>query len=165
MKRLILITGAAKGIGSAIAIELNKVTKYKSNFILFDINEAKLNETKEKMLHHSKDLNQVTCVKLDFGELMQVEDYLAILKKNLPNKEDLKNYDELIVIYNHGTLVMGSDVTKTAQDILRKKFEINFFSVWCLLGAINIMIPKDLITRQFHINMSSGYAIKPTVNG
>jgi len=49
MQRLVLITGAAKGIGAAIAFELNK-SKTKTNFFLMDKNESHLNETKKRII-------------------------------------------------------------------------------------------------------------------
>ncbi len=101
MHRLVLITGAAKGIGAAIAFELNKC-KTKTNFFLMDKNESHLNETKQIIIKCSNDLNQVNCINIDFSNEYNVNDYIDLLKQNLPNEFELKKYEEALFFYNHG---------------------------------------------------------------
>lgn len=79
----------------------------------------------------------------------------------MPSSEELLNYSELISIYNHGTLEYGK-IDAVARHDLRKKFEVNVFSVWSLLAGIMLTIPETIIPKQFHVNISSGYAVKPT---
>ena len=101
MQRLVLITGAAKGIGAAIAFELNKC-KTKTNFFLLDKNESNLSETKKTLIKCSNGLNQANCVNIDFSNEYDVNDYIDLLKQNLPIESELKKYEEALFFYNHG---------------------------------------------------------------
>lgn len=161
MKRLILVTGSSRGIGAAIALEFNRLYQEDTCFVLIARDQTKLNEVKEKI--NSEGKNEAIVIKADFSVANNVEAYYKLLKDSLPNDEGLKSFDELICVYNHGTLEFGN-VSLAAQELLRKKFEINLFSVWSLLGAVSLLIPEAVIGRQFHVNITSGYAEKPTAN-
>ena len=156
MKRLIFITGASQGIGAALAVEFGRFYNDNVYFILIARNHARLNEVKEKIESESN-TNLATTLSCDFSKANSIDDVYLMLKEALP--ENLSEYKELLFIYNHGTLEYG-DVSLSAQDSLKIPFETNLFSVWNLLAAVSLLIDSTTIPKQFHINISSGYATK-----
>lgn len=161
MKRLILITGASQGIGAALALEFGRFYKKNSHFILIARNIEKLNDVKAQIESESE-TNGATTISCDFSRENTLDYFYSLLKEVLP--EDLEaEYKEIIFIYNHGTLEFGN-VSLSAQDSLKTPYETNLFSVWHLLAAASLLIPSASIARQFHINISSGYALKPCAN-
>lgn len=163
MKRLIIVTGSSRGIGAAIATEFNMLYQNDTHLVLIARDLSKLNEVEEKLVASSGGNNKATTIRTDFSVLTNVEAYYKLFKDNLPSEENLKNFDELICVYNHGTLEFGN-ISLIAQESLRRKFEINLFSVWSMLGAINLLIPSEVIEKQFHVNITSGYAQKAVAN-
>jgi len=152
------------GIGKAISIALNAKYPTDVHFILFDKLGGLLNSTSELLLSSSNSLNQVKQLEIDFSEKHSPSDYKAILQANLPSQEEIAtDYGQLICVYNHGTLEFGS-VTEIAQQGLVNKFEVNLFSVWSLLAAVTRCLPRSLINKQTHVNISSGYAIEAKAN-
>ena len=104
-------------------------------------------------------LNHFKCVELDFSDPHETSEYQEILRSNLPSSEELANcYSQLICVYNHGSLEFGN-IQEMARGLV-KKFETNLFSVWSLLAAVNLIMPVGLISEQFHVNISSGYAVR-----
>ena len=154
MKRLIYVTGSSRGIGKSIALELNKFYPEQVDFILLARDTTKLTDVRNQIANESFGKNRAFTVEIDFSVAMQVADYLQILKENMP---DDQKYDELIFVYNHGSLEFGS-VSLAAQESLRTKFEINLFSVWSLCSAVSLLLPTSLIPKQIHVNISSGYS-------
>lgn len=163
MKRIILVTGAAKGIGHAITLAFNELYNSDTLFLIIDRNGDILDETKLKLLNESNSRNQVECIDIDFGDDLLVENYNEILASNLPDAEELKSYEEIICVYNHGTLEVGT-IVDMAQNDLRHKFQVNVFSIWSLLAAIQLTIPVTVIPKQTHVNMASGYGLEPAAN-
>lgn len=163
MKRLILITGASRGIGKAIATELNLTYNSDAHFVLIARDVSRLGEVRTQMEKESNYRNKIQIVSVDFAIVNEVSIYFNVLKDTLNGTTKLDEFDELIVVYNHGTLIYGN-VSLTAQEELRENFEINLFSVWSLLAAINLLVPDSVIKRQFHVNISSGYSHEATAN-
>ena len=163
MKRLIIITGASRGIGRAIATELNRFHNSDSHILLLARDVEKLAEVRDQIEKDSNSRNTVRTVSVDFSTENSVELYFKILKDALDDVGDnLGEFEELIVIYNHGTLVFGN-VSFVAQE-LREDFEVNLFSIWTLLAAINLLLPLNVVSKQFHVNISSGYATEANAN-
>ncbi len=159
-KRLILVTGSSRGIGRAIVLNLNQTFASNVHFILMAQDSFELNKVKEKLIKDSNNQNLASIVEVDFSKKIEVADYFRMIKESL-DKIDLTVFNELICIYNHGALEYGS-VSLVAQGMLRRKFEINLFSVWNLLGAVNLFIPSSIIPRQFHVNITFDHSINPT---
>jgi short-subunit dehydrogenase len=159
MKRLVIITGGSRGIGEAIAEEFNDVFHTNTHLLLLARDFQKLADVRTKLLNKNKNKNQVSILNLDFSLPHQVSDYAKLLKEVFV-ETNLSNFNELYVIFNHGTLEYGS-ISLKAQEPLRENFETNLFSVWSLLSAINLLIPTSLIGKQFFVNISSKYAEEP----
>lgn len=159
MKRLVICTGSSRGIGKSIVTEFNKTFSLETTFVLLARDLEKLNQVKDQILNESNSANSVILIQVDFSQPNQVIDYFNLLKNHI-DENKLIDFEELYVVYNHGTLEYGN-VSLVAQERLREKFETNLLSIWSLLGAINLYIPTTVISRQFHVNISSGYANKP----
>ncbi len=130
------------------------------HIVLLARDVIKLNDVKNQIETESSGHNRAFPVEIDFSVGKQVDDYFKLLKENLPDKQ---KYDELIFVYNHGSLEFGS-VSLAAQEALRTKFEINLFSVWSLCSAVSLFLPTSLIPKQIHVNISSGYSIEAHAN-
>lgn len=102
-------------------------------------------------------------VTVDFARVPNHASYVSLLEENLPSRRELEKFDELISVYNHGTLEFGS-VEHEAEHDLRSKFEVNVFSVWSLLAAVNTLIPESVIANQKFVNITSKMADTPKAN-
>jgi NAD(P)-dependent dehydrogenase (short-subunit alcohol dehydrogenase family) len=194
IKRLVIITGSSRGIGRSIATEFSRVFKNNTHFILIARDLVNLGQVKNDIIKISNETtykldeddisneeddeeiidivnksstNHVSLIKCDFGSPHSVDDYFQLLKNVLPElyndtQDDLK-YNELYIVYNHGSLEFGS-ISLVGQNNLNKKYEINLFSVWNLLSAVNLLLPVSLIPVQYHVNTSSNFALKPVSN-
>ncbi|RNA38545.1 sepiapterin reductase [Brachionus plicatilis] len=162
MKRLIIVTGSSRGIGRSIALEINRAFNSDSSFLLLARDLESLESVKGQMVIDSKAKNQIHLVQIDFSAQYEMSDYFSILKNTLTSSQ-VEKFNEVIAIYNHGTLEFGS-VSLIAQENLRQKFETNLFSIWSLLSALNLFIPYSLVPKQTHVNISSGYANEPVAN-
>ena len=87
MKRLILVTGASRGIGEAIVMELNRIYNADSYFLLLARDSVKLEKVKQKIIDTSEKMNQASVIAVDFSVINKIDDYYKFLKDNLP--EDL----------------------------------------------------------------------------
>lgn len=155
MKRLVIITGASRGIGSAIALEANRRFNQNTAFLLIARNEKLLEDVKTQMKNDST--NKIFILKIDFGKEARVEEFVELIKKTLL-AEDLKDLRELYVFYNHGTLQTGS--VEQIADKASQEFLINVTSVWLFLASIRTLFAIDVIPTQFHVNISSLLATK-----
>lgn len=150
MHRLVIITGASKGIGAQIALQTNqKFNDKQTTFLLVARDLAKLNEVANEMTK-ANSLSEVLTMSYDFSQVAKTEDLKNLLNARLKQKEA---FDELYVFYNHGTLKIDS-VEKVA-DQATNEFQINVISVWTLMSALREMFPLNSVKKQFHINISS----------
>ena len=157
LRRLVIITGASRGIGEEISLQTNKEFNQNTLFILIARSIEKLDYLKSELQSHNKNgSNKFESLPLDFSKgIYQKANYIDELNKVL-NKFDLQNLSELYVFYNHGTLVLN-DVEKSADDV-SENFETNVLSVWKFLAAVRELFPNDKIAVQYHINTSSKLA-------
>lgn len=151
MERLIIVTGASRGIGATIAIQANR--KYASNtiFLLIARDEQKLSQVKDEMVSQSP-LNRVLSIKIDFGLDINKNQIVSLIKQSF-DQDELNDVKELFIFYNHGTLRLES--IELAEEAAKKEFQINVFSVWTLISAFKELFPLEKIPLQFHINISS----------
>lgn len=162
MKRIFIITGASRGLGKSFAESLNSFYNTDSIFVLLARDLIALESVKETLTVQAP-MNRVFLISTDFSSPKEVSEYIELLKPTL-NKIDTAQIEKLTVIYNHGTLEIGSVVSKPIKDPLRERFEINLFSSWYLLSAISTLLPISLIPKQVHVNISSAYARVPTAD-
>jgi NADP-dependent 3-hydroxy acid dehydrogenase YdfG len=158
MLRLVIITGASRGIGAAAALEFNEAFDANTKLILMARDFLKLTELKTQIDIMNADRmsnNTVNVLQIDFSNFnLQVKDYvdslLSVLDANIA-------YDELYVLYNHGTLEHSSIIENAENNELHRKFETNFFSIWNVLSASQILMSD--VSKQTHVNINSSYAI------
>lgn len=156
-ERLIIITGASRGIGASLAYELNTKFNDKTTFLLIARDQSKLDEVKDEMKSKlgTSSQNIINTLSLDFSQHMKVEQVLDILTKMIKGHSA---FNQLFVFYNHGTLKL-SPLENIANKV-NDEFQINVTSVWILLTAIRQMFPLNSTPIQFHVNISSLLATK-----
>ena len=159
MVQLVIITGASRGIGAAIAIEFSR--KFDSNtiFLLVARDEQKLELVKNEIKTLSPN-NQVFLLKLDFSDAnLNVEILAESLRLSFLKFIDSSlSFKQIFAFYNHGTICFGK-VDENA-DKAASEFQINVVSVWQFMNAIRKLFPTDQITVQFHVNISTLLASK-----
>lgn len=164
MKHLVIVTGSSRGIGEAIATEFSHHFNNDAHILLMARDITKLNQVKQKILATLPNSNnKVSILNMDFSADYKVNDYFKLIRE-IFNDDYVAQFEDLYVIYNHGTLEFGSVSLVAQSNMLQEKFEINLFSIWNLLAAINLLIPTSVISKQFHVNISSGYSNEPTAN-
>lgn len=163
MKNLIIVTGSSRGIGKSIASHFNKVYNSDTIILLLARDLPALEKIKAEILaEHVSSNNEIHAVQVDFGQEHSVNYYQDMLRRVL-DSYDIHKIEHLVVVYNHGTLDHGL-IEPFAQVLLRNRYEINLFSIWSLLAAINLYLPVDIVKNQIHVNISSGFGHKPFVN-
>ena len=154
MQRLVVITGASRGIGASLAMETSR--KYRENtlFLLMARNQEALEKVRSQMLESASTTSsfRVLTMTIDFAKTYQVAELSKLIKEVLQS-ERLGHLSELYVFYNHGTLRL-STIERLADDVA-EEFQINVCSVWTLMSTVRQLFPLNLVPNQFHVNMSS----------
>jgi NAD(P)-dependent dehydrogenase (short-subunit alcohol dehydrogenase family) len=166
MQRLVIITGASRGIGAQIALDLNKRFGENTRYLLIARDQPKLEEVKAQMskensnLVHSSTKNKFVVLAMDFSSHFTTKEMFELIKSSLTNngEQQLDKLDELYVFYNHGTLSLAP--VEEIADQMDEQFRTNVTSVWILMAAIREMFPISMVPVQFHINISSLLATK-----
>ncbi len=159
MSRLVIVTGASKGIGEQISLVANKRLTNKSNtFLLIARDLAKLEQVKAELIKENPH-SDVFLLSYDFEQSSNTEKMSELLKTAL-NLNDTAKFSELYVFYNHGTLRLAT--VDQVADHATKEFQINVISVWTLLAALRSLFPIDQAPTQFHVNISSLLATQMT---
>jgi sepiapterin reductase len=151
MKRVIVITGASRGIGLAIALESYKRFSQDAVVVLLARDLDKLEQVKREI--ESNSTNQVVLLQIDFSVSRRTNELVDLLNSKLANLIDVNSIDELYVFHNHGTLHFGR--VDELGDSASREFQINVVSVWEFLSAIRKLFPDNLVAKQFHVNIST----------
>ncbi|XP_023309524.2 sepiapterin reductase [Lucilia cuprina] len=158
-KTYFLITGASRGIGKTMAIEVSKLLKADSVIVLIARNEDGLKKTKGSIESERSDLKVVT-YSLDLS-VAKAEDFQKLLTDSLlKSKEKINNFERAFIIHNAGTV---GDVSKKAIDVSDTKvwtqyFHTNVFSTISLnveFFKMFAFVPKLVV------NISSKCGIEP----
>ena len=152
MQRLIVITGASRGIGASLAIETSRKYNQTTLYLLIARHQEALERVRTEMLDSSSSSLHVLTMFIDFAKTFQVAE-LSKLIKDVLQCERLGHLSELFVFYNHGTLRL-STIERLADDVA-EEFQINVCSVWTLMSTIRQLFPLNLVPNQFHVNISS----------
>ncbi|GAB0086405.1 Sepiapterin reductase [Sergentomyia squamirostris] len=153
----LLITGASRGIGKAMAIGCAKELKPGSLILLLARSAAGLEATKTEILACNDKITIVTA-SVDLTESSR-ENLEVIVDKALANGSR-KDFDFSLVIHNVGTL---GDVTKWSRDlnsqaIWREHFSVNVFSIAVLNS---VFLDKITSTDRIVVNVTSLAAVEP----
>lgn len=161
MQRVVIITGASKGIGESLAYLTNKKFNENTLFLLIARDLAKLEKVKSDMESEKSPniafSNKIITLSHDFNKNINVAECTTLIK-SLIKDEKLNFVTELYVFYNHGTLKIAT-IEKVADEALNE-FQINVASIWVLMATVRQLFPLNLVPTQFHVNISSLWASK-----
>ncbi|XP_072395584.1 sepiapterin reductase-like [Diabrotica undecimpunctata] len=148
-KSLVFITGASKGIGRTIAIEISRKLKPSSILVLIARSRAGLDETKFHIGEINKSLH-VEIVTLDLSK-PDSNKYNDIFKKVL-SKTNSNDVNTGIIFHNAGhvaTVKQTTDLTELA--VWREFYDMNFFSCVLLnnvfIKSLRLVVPKLVVTN------------------
>lgn len=133
-EKIIWITGASSGIGSALAIEMSK---YNTKLILSSRNEEELSKIKEICEKN----NSVCYVKrMDLSRTEEID--IAV-------KDILSKFGKVDILINNGGISQRSYAYETDFDVYRRVMEVNFFG--------NIYLTQKLLPSM--IKNNSGHLV------
>lgn len=126
--KTIWITGAASGIGRAVAL---KFSKERTKLILSDINEKGLSEI-SALCEKNGSTTQIAC--MDMGDEKSVESVShEVIARNV----------KIDCLYHFAGISQRSLVSETPLSIDRKLFEINYFGCLALTKAVLPVMIKN----------------------
>ncbi|XP_028131947.2 sepiapterin reductase-like [Diabrotica virgifera virgifera] len=151
-KAIVFITGASRGIGRTLAIEICRKLKQSSILVLIARSKAGLEETKFHIGEINKSVH-VDTVSLDLSK-PDINEYNDVFKKVLSNinTEDVKTG---IIFHNAGhvaTIKQTTDLTDLA--VWRKFYDMNLFSC-VLLNNVFIKSLRPVVPKLVVINITS----------
>jgi len=153
-RSFVLITGASRGFGRSLALEMGKVVGAGSTLLLVARNKNDLEVTKE-IVRDARPGLAVECEVVDLA----IADKEA-LERAVKNNYGRADHEVAMVIQNAGTL--GQDGRKITEltDIeeMSRYYRLNLFSVICLNSVFQSMFPKS---RMVFVNISSILALQP----
>lgn len=158
-KTYFLITGASRGIGKTMAIEVSKLLKSNSVIVLIARNEDGLKKTKACIESNRTDVKVLT-YSVDLS-VVKAEQFQKLLTDSLiQSKEKISSFERAFIIHNAGTV---GDVSKKAIDvsdtnIWSQYYHTNVFSAISLnveFFKVFAFVPKLVV------NISSKCGIEP----
>ncbi len=142
-EKIALITGASKGIGSSIALNL---AQYDYTVILC-YNTSK--SSCEKLLSKIKSLSNGFCIKADLRKLEDIDNIIVKVK------DSFKKID--VLVNNAGVIYQPSNLDSITKDIWDETFNINLYSAFHLSRGLFPLLNKA--SNGKIINISSLYGI------
>jgi len=154
VRSFVLITGASRGFGRAIALELGKVVGAGSTLLLMSRSKADL-ETTKAIVRDARPGLAVELVSVDLASAGR-ETFEKAVRDNYGSAD----HEVAIIIHNAGTL--GQDGRKMTDlfDITEMSayYQLNLFHVICLNSVFKSCFPRS---RMVYINISSILALQP----
>ncbi|KAJ8959112.1 hypothetical protein NQ318_022369 [Aromia moschata] len=160
-KSIVFITGASKGIGRTIAVELSRNLDQNSIFVLIARSETGLEETKSQILEVDKSITVQTYV-MDLSK-SDLDDYNRVFDKVL-SSVDTAGIEFGLIFHNAGhvgTLKQTTDLTDLKA--WREYYDLNLFSV-ALLNNAFIKHVRPIAPQLLVVNITSLCGRSPTVN-
>lgn len=160
-KSLIIITGASRGIGQTIAIEISRHLTQDSIIVLLARSEGGLKETKSQIQEIDKSLTILTYI-TDLSK-PNIEEYNNIFN-NLLSTIDQNDIHFGIIFHNAGhvgTLKQTTDLTDLT--VWREYFDLNMFSV-ILLNSAFIKNLISVVPQLMSVNITSLVGRSPFSN-
>jgi len=154
VRSFVLITGASRGFGRALALELGKVVGAGSTLLLMSRNRTDLETTKEIV----RDARPGLAVELEAIDLSTADK--DAFHRSVTANYGSADHEVALIIHNAGTL--GQDGRKITEltDIgeMSEYYRLNLFHVICLNSVFKNCFPRS---RMVYINISSILALQP----
>jgi len=154
VRSFVLITGASRGFGRALALELGKVVGAGSTLLLMSRSKADLETTKEIVRDARPGLAvELVCVDLSTADK-------EVFEKAVRAKYGSADHEVAIIIHNAGTLGQDGRKITDLTDIgeMSEYYRLNLFHVICLNSVFKGCFPRS---RMVYINISSILALQP----
>lgn len=160
-KSLILITGASRGIGQTIAVEISKHLTQDSILILLARSENGLKETKFQIQEIDKSLTVLT-YKTDLSK-PNTEEYTGIFKDLLANI-DQNDIHFGVIFHNAGHIgILKQTIDLVDLNSWKEYYDLNMFSV-VLLNSAFIKNLQSVIPQLMAVNITSLLGRSPLSN-
>lgn len=154
VRSFVLITGASRGFGRAVALELGKVVGAGSTLLLVSRNRTDLETTKEIV----RDARPGLAVEVETVDLAMADEeaFSKVVRANYGSAD----HEVAVVIHNAGTLGQDGRKITDLTDIsaMSEYYRLNLFHVICLNSVFNACFPRS---RRVFINISSILALQP----
>jgi len=154
VRSFVLITGASRGFGRAIALEIGKVVGAGSTLLLVARSKVDLETTKAIVREARPGLAvEVVCVDLSTADQETFE-------KAVRDNYGSADHEVAIIIHNAGTLGQDGRKITDLTDIseMSSYYRLNLFHVICLNSVFKSCFPRS---RMVYINISSILALQP----
>lgn len=154
VRSFVLITGASRGFGRAIAVELGKVVGAGSTLLLLARSKEDLEATKEIV----RDVRPGLAVEVVPVDLSTADK--EVFEKAVKANYGSADHEVAIIIHNAGTLGQnGRKITEmTDMSEMTAYYRLNLFHVVCLNSVFTSLFTKS---RMAYVNISSILALKP----
>lgn len=156
LKTYMMVSGASRGIGRALAVECAAKFAAGSVVVLLARSATGLDETRTQIL--ARNPNNVTVFKFTIDLTRpSVVDLAAIFRSTLNGVDSIDDFHTAMIIHNVGTI---GDITKFARDfgpdmsVMQEYYSINVFSVVALNRAFLDVFNSDA-RRRLIVNITS----------
>lgn len=154
-KSIIFITGASKGLGRTIAMELSNLASPESVFVLIARSKQQLEET-SSLISNSNIITQVFPLDLTKATEADYEYLFSSVVSNL----DLNSYNTAFFLHNAGSLGELQLLTEFSDlKPCREYFDLNLFSVMVLTSLFYHKLKA--IPNKVLVNITSFVGRKP----
>ncbi|XP_051524515.1 sepiapterin reductase-like [Myxocyprinus asiaticus] len=158
-RALCIITGASKGYGRTLAVQLSYLLKPRSILLLVARTMDQLNEVKDDImaLDDRQKRLVVRCVQADLEKMEGVEKTIQAVKETSPSE-----LDHLLLINNAGSLgdVSRLALTFTDPTEVNRYLSLNVSGVLSLTAGVLQAFPRCLGLQRTVVNISSLCALK-----
>ncbi|MEM1052864.1 MAG: SDR family oxidoreductase [Pseudomonadota bacterium] len=144
--RTCVITGAAGGIGRALALELAQCG---ANLALSDVDEEQLAETKQDALDFGV---EVHAVRLDVADHASIYDYAAAVEAH---------FGQVHQLYNNAGITGKGELTEMSEELIQRVIDINLLGVLHGSRAFLPHLRKSGEGKLVNISSLNGFAGMP----
>lgn len=157
-KCLVFITGASKGLGRAVALELAKLAAKNSVFILIARSKTDLEETRSQVMKINNTIDS-QIYPLDLSKATET-DYEQMFSSVITSNFELNSFNVALFIHNAGS-VGDLNVLTALSDLKtwREYFDFNLFSVTILTSLFYNKL--KVIPKKVLVNITSLLGRKP----